>query len=231
MVAVGPLKFTNADTALGKLARDYMGAMLARERNRAHDLIMAALEGGTSLPDIYLGVFQPVQYEIGWLWQTGEISVGHEHYCTNATQLIMSQLYSRVFTGTPGDKRVVAACAQGELHELGMRMLTDFFEIAGWDTYYLGANTPTESIVSTLDETRADLLLIGATIHDRLPVVRDLIAAVRHSSSVGTTPILVGGYTFGAVPDLWKKVGADGMARDATSAIELGTELASKRKS
>jgi methanogenic corrinoid protein MtbC1 len=37
--------------------------------------------------------------------------------------------------------------------------------------------------------------------------------------------VLVGGYTFNIVPDLWKKVGADGYAPDAGEAVTVARSL------
>ena len=65
------LKFIDRGAPLGNLAEKYLYAMLARERNRAGDLVMEAVAHGTSVRELYLHVLQPVQYEIGWLWQTG----------------------------------------------------------------------------------------------------------------------------------------------------------------
>ena len=45
---------------------------------------------------------------------------------------------------------MVATCIGGELHEIGIRMVADFFEMEGWDTYYLGANTPADAVVAEL---------------------------------------------------------------------------------
>ena len=59
---------------------------------------------------------------------------------------------------------MVAACAASELHEIGVRMAADFFEMEGWDTFYLGANTPAESVIRTLVERKADVLAVSATI-------------------------------------------------------------------
>ncbi len=219
------LRFIDPGTLLGDLAHRYLAAMLARNRNQARDLVMDVVEKGAELKDVYLQVFQPVQYEIGWLWQTGAISVGHEHYCTNSSQLIMSMLYGRLFSLPPGDRKLVAACVEGELHEFGIRMLADFFEMEGWDTHFLGANTPEESIVSSLDEVSADLLLVGVTMHDRVAQAQSLIERVR-ASTAASVPILVGGYTFRTVFDLWRKVGADGSAADAAEALKVGARLA-----
>jgi len=149
------LRFLEEAAPQARLARGYLEAMLARERNHATDLIMAAVASGTPIRDIYLQVLQPVQYEIGWLWQSGRITVGHEHYCTNATQLVMSLLYPRLFSGEAGPRRMLAACVEGELHELGLRMLTDFFEMDGWDTDFLDVSI-IESGHLALDRTPTD---------------------------------------------------------------------------
>ena len=52
-----------------------------------------------SIRDVYLLVFQPCQREVGRLWEAGRITVAQEHYCTAATQVIMSQLAPRLVTG------------------------------------------------------------------------------------------------------------------------------------
>jgi methanogenic corrinoid protein MtbC1 len=210
---------------LAQLARGYLDALLARERHRAAGLVMQALHRGTPLREVYLHVFQPVQYEVGWLWETGSISVGLEHYCTNATQLVMATLYPRLFQRPTGGRKLVVACVEGELHELGARMLADFFEMDDWDSCFLGANTPDESIVSTLEETSAALLAVSATMHSNVGKVARLIERVRRSSAIANVPILVGGYTFRMVDDLWRKVGADGTAADARLALELCAQL------
>lgn len=224
-----PREFILRDAPLGVLAENYLEAMLACERNRAGDLVMEAVDRGATLRDIYLHVFQPVQYEIGWLWQSGLISVGHEHYCTNSTQLIMSTLYPRLFSGKQSGKRVLAACVQGELHELGLRMLTDFFEMDGWDTQFLGANMPVDGVVGILEEWGADVLAIGVTMHYHLDEAQRLIRAARDSSRGRDTVILVGGYTCRVVDNLWQKLGADGTAADAQQAIELASRLTEGR--
>lgn len=211
------------------LAREYMACMLRRERNRASDLVMEAAGRGATIGDLYLHVLQPVQYEIGWLWQTGKISVGHEHYCTNATQLVMSMMYPRLFSGRHSGKRVLAACVQGELHELGLRMLSDFFEMAGWDSQFLGANTPRDGVVAMMEEWRPDVVAVGVTMHYHLDEARALVQAVRAAPGCADVKVLVGGYTCRVAEDMWRKLGADGTADDAQKAIELAARLTERR--
>jgi methanogenic corrinoid protein MtbC1 len=170
-------------------------------------------------------VFQPSQLEIGRLWQINQMSVAQEHYCTAATQMIMSQLYHHIF-GTPKNgRRLVAACVGNELHELGLRMVADFFEMDGWDTYYLGSNTPASSIVQTVFERQADVLALSATMTFHIKFVKDLIGQVRKADKSGKVKILAGGYPFQVDPQLWRQVGADGTAAGADSAINTINSL------
>lgn len=201
------------------LARKFLRLLLNGDRYNASRLILEAVDSGLSVKDIYLHVFQPSQREIGRLWQMNQVSVAQEHYSTAATQLIMAQLYPRIFRTEKNGRRIVATSIAGELHEIGIRIITDFFEMEGWDTYYLGANSPTAAILQALAERKADVLAVSATMTFHIRAVENLISAVRSSEGLGDVKILVGGYPFNVEPELWKRVGADAYAADASEAV------------
>jgi len=209
----------------GALAQKFLHFLLSGERHLASSLILDAVDAGVEVKDIYLHVFQPSQREIGRLWQLNRVSVAQEHYCTAATQLIMAQLYPRIFRTKKNGRRIVATSIAGELHEIGVRIITDFFEMEGWDTYYLGANSPTNAILQALSERKADVLAVSATMTFHIRAVENLIAAVRASEDFKAVKILVGGYPFNVEPELWKRVGADACAADAAEAIALTANL------
>ncbi len=209
------------------LSRRYLRALLDGQRQAASRLIQRSVEDGVSVRDVYLYIFQRSQHEIGRLWQTNQLSVAQEHYCTAATQLIMSQLYPYIFSTEKNGRTLVGTCVAGDLHEIGVRMVSDFFEMAGWDTFYLGANTPTADVIRTLVERRADLLAVSATMPFHVRAVADLVAAVRSRLGDGVK-VLVGGYPFNVEPELWQRIGADASARDAQEAIDLAARLVGK---
>jgi len=211
------------------LAAQYLTALLKGERDTAMRLILSAEQNGTPIKDLYLHVFQPVLREVGRLWQMHQISVAQEHYVTAATQLIMTLLSPAILATPKKGLRLVAVCVSNELHEVGARMVADFFEMAGWDTYYLGANTPAESVISAMIQTEADLLVISATLPTHVSAVAELIRQVR-ASAVKEALILVGGYPFNTVPDLWERIGADGTAPDAEAAVDLAEHLVTAAK-
>ncbi len=216
--------FIVGDEPLDRLARRFLGALMTGDRRSATKMILEAVESGTSVRDLYLHVFQRTQREIGRLWQSNRISVAQEHFCTAATQTIMSQLYPYIFSGERKDRRLVVCCVGNELHEIGARMVADFMEMEGWDTYFLGANTPTESVLHAVEERRADVLAVSATMTFHVDQAAELIATLRQSR-LAKTPVLVGGYPFNISAELWRKIGADGYAPDAQRAATEAERL------
>ncbi len=204
---------------LATLANDYLQALLRGERHVANKLVLDSVQQGTAVPDVYLHVFQRTQYEVGRLWQGNQISVAQEHYCSAATQLIMSQLYPHIFGSAKTHGTIVGTCVSGDLHEIGVRILCDFFEMQGWHSHYLGANVPSSSVVQTVLQLKADVLAISATITYHVDAVEKLIAAIRSTPECRNVKVLVGGYPFKVAPNLWRTIGADGFANDAENAV------------
>lgn len=217
--------FLQNDHTLKETAEKYLKFLLNGKRNQASQLILKEVENGVPVKDLYLQVFQPVQHEIGRLWQINKISVAQEHYCTAATQMIMSQLYPHIFNSERNGLRLVATCISGDLHEVGVRMVADFFEMEGWDTHYLGANTPIESILRTLREQEANLLIVSATMAYHVRAVADLITALHNDPSLRNVKVMVGGYPFNVAPELWQTIGADAHAYNAAEAIDKAAGL------
>ena len=210
---------------LGTDAAGYLQLLLNGDRREASRMILDLVAQGTDVRDIYLGVFQPAQYEIGRLWEKNQLTVAQEHFVTAATQLIMSQLYPHIFASDRIGRTMVATGVTEDLHEIGVRMVCDFFEMEGWDTYYLGANTPADSVVSAALEHNADLVAVSVTLGVHLDRVREVVSAVRNASGLETVKIMVGGLPFILDGDLWNEVGADGFAVDAAKAVETGRQL------
>ncbi len=215
----------DGDDALSDLARQYLKTLLGAERQEGSRLVLDAVRAGVAVGDLYLQVFQRCQREVGRLWQLRQITVAQEHYCTAATQLALSQLYPYLFALPKKGCKLAAASVGGELHEVGLRIVTDLFEADGWDTLYLGGNLPAGSVVEAVERHRPDLLMISVTMAFHLPGVEQLIAQVRSSEACQGVKIMVGGYPFNVDPELWRRVGADGHAGDAGEALDVAARL------
>ena len=209
---------------LEPLVREYVRALLGGYRQAAGRLVFDAAERGTSVRELYLQVFQPALREVGRLWQLRKISVAHEHFCSAATQVLMSQLLPRFFPAQRRDRAVVVACVSGDLHEVGARMVGDFFAMAGWDTYFCGANMPHAGVVQSAAERGADVLAVSASMGCHLHTVQELLERVRADPCCAALPVMVGGHPFSVDAALWRTLGAQGMAADAEAAVALAEQ-------
>lgn len=200
-------------------AREYLTLLLDGKRRQAADLIDEIVKSGTAVSDIYEHIFQATQYEIGVLWQRNQITVAKEHYCTAATQLIMARLYPLIFSNQKKGHKLVACSVANELHEIGIRMVSDFFEMDGWDTYYMGSNMPDSHLIESIRDHEANLLAISVTLPIHIGRVTELIKKIRRLSEFDELKIMAGGYPFGIIPGLYKEIGADATAGSARDAV------------
>ena len=202
-------------------AGSYLAAIRAGDRRRAFAIVDDARAGGGDMRTLYLEVFQPALREIGRLWQENELTVAEEHLATAITQIAMARIYNDLPAASPQPGRLlVAACAESERHEVGLRMLCDLAEAAGWDAVYLGASVPLDSLAAMVRERRPRAVALSTSIAPHLPQVRAMIRAVREAGGEAAPYILAGGRPFLDDPDLARRLGADATAPDAAEAVE-----------
>jgi MerR family transcriptional regulator, light-induced transcriptional regulator len=200
----------------------YLEAVLAGSRRQAMEVVDQAMQAGLGIRPLYLEVFQPVMREIGRLWQENRITVADEHLATAITQAAMARMYEELFAAdaAPGPL-LVAACADQERHELGLRMICDVLEMEGWDTVFLGASVPVEDLVQMVRERRPQVVALSASIAPHVARVREAIDAIHHAEPDPAPLIAVGGRAFNDDPALAERLGADLTAKDAVEAAEL----------
>jgi methanogenic corrinoid protein MtbC1 len=217
--------FIDANDSVGRIANEYLEDLLQGRKKEAEACVRNAFYGGMDLTDLYLGVFQKAQYELGRRWQEGLISVAQEHYVTEITLQLMAQLYAELKPLKEHRANLVVTSVGNEMHEIGARMLADLLEADGWSVSFLGPNTPHPDIISISKQRQAKMILVSVTMAYNVRRARALIKYIRGDPELRGVKILVGGRPFNEVPDLWKTVGADGWAKDASEAVRLVNEM------
>lgn len=205
----------------------YLQAVLTGQRGAALTITLESLAAGASVPDLYEHVLQPVQYEIGRLWEQNVITVATEHMATAITQYVMAQLYSRIELPAATRGNAIVTGVHGELHQVGANMVADMLEADGWNMRFLGTQLPHNAVLSAVDEHRPRLLGISATVLRNLPSVADLIEQTRTNFGDDIT-IIVGGGAFRSSPDIWRDIGADGFGRDLKDAVAVAHRTSSE---
>ncbi len=206
-------------------ARRYLLALLEGRRDQAVDLVVTMARNGTPLEEIYRWVLEPVMIEVGRLWLIGDVSVADEHYATAATEMAMSRLHEFVGRVPRIGKTLVAGSGGGDLHAIGIRMVSDLFESRGWSSHYLGANSPGFALSEAVERVRPELVAISAKLTHHVRATAAIIREIRMGDHGAAVPILVGGMPFCLDRELARKVGADGFAMTAWDAVEAGEKL------
>jgi DNA-binding transcriptional MerR regulator len=127
--------------------------------------------GGQRCLDAALGTFSvdrvvadlllPYLRELGERWERGEVNVAQEHFASN---LIRSRLLGLARGWDAGyGPRVILACPEGELHDLGLVMFGVALRQRGWRVTFLGANTPIAMLAAAAEELDPDAIVLAAT--------------------------------------------------------------------
>jgi len=185
------------------LRQEYLATLLADDRIGAIRVIMEAHRAGIPVPELYVRVLQPTMYQIGQLWQQGALTISQEHRSGLITQAVMARL-SAERLGVSRHGRSIVACSVGnELHEIGVRMICDIFELEGWDSYCPGAAVPLDRVLWAVGVQEAGLLALSVTMSIHLEDCYQVIMAARERFD--NLRIAVGGRPFLVDPELWRR--------------------------
>jgi MerR family transcriptional regulator, light-induced transcriptional regulator len=130
-----------SDQPVSDLARRFSDALRAGSSVQAEQVMDEALLAGVSPAAIHALVIEPAMVHIGELWESAEISVADEHLATAISHGVLIRLFDALSLAPECSRqRVLLAAVQGQHHVLGLRMVADVLEGAGFDVLFLGAN-------------------------------------------------------------------------------------------
>jgi methanogenic corrinoid protein MtbC1 len=140
--------------------------------------------------------------------------IWREHVRSSIVRTVIESSYRFVIEernekhGPKAGDKVLVICPLEEYHELGARVVADFFTLCGFDVKFVGANTPKEVVLSAVEQVRPRYIAISVTNRYNLFAAQRTIAMIR-GSSAGNVKIIVGGRAFEGNPDRYKEIGAD----------------------
>jgi len=182
------------DGRITELYQPYLTSLLAGDRRTCQMQVEQLLASDIDIRQLYVGLFQHALYQVGELWEQNQISVAKEHLATAITESLLTLVYPVIFRVPRCGRRAVVSCVANEYHQLGGKMVADILELQGWDSYFLGANTPIDALLAMLEEKRPELLCLSLSVYFNLPSLLSAIQQVQ-----GAFPglrILVGGQAF-----------------------------------
>jgi DNA-binding transcriptional MerR regulator/methanogenic corrinoid protein MtbC1 len=156
----------------------------------------------------------------GEKWYEGTAIVQQEHFATaqahNRIQAMIAATPRPVF-----DQTILIGCPPGELHTFPALLLNLFLRREGFNVVYLGADIPAEQLLETVDQAKADLVILTA---QRLPSVKQLkkISLLLQSRN---HPVAYGGLIFTINPSLINKIAGYYLGDSLENSISKVKEL------
>ena len=131
-------------------------------------------------------VISPALREIGRAWHVGEIDIWVEHRASAIVERVLGDA-----SPNPRGRRrgtVVVAAVAGDRHGLPTTMATIALRGANWTVHQLGADTPTDTLLSFLESNDVDLVVLSNANTALAAVVAEVAAAVEATG----IPVLTG---------------------------------------
>lgn len=187
-------------------------------------LVQQAVGEGVPPAEIISGYLIPAMTEVGARFERQEFYVPEMLIAARAMQRGLGVLKPLLVEGeleTAG--RVVMGTVKGDLHDIGKNLVSMMLEGAGFEVTDLGVDVPPERFVDTVREKGPDIVGMSALLTTTMPAMGNTIQALVEAGLRDKVKVLVGGAPLTqAYAD---RVGADGYAPDAASAVREAKDL------
>jgi methanogenic corrinoid protein MtbC1 len=185
---------------------------LIQEENR-EEAVKASLEllekKEISVVDLYEKVLTKALYEIDCK-EGDALCIWKEHVQTAIVRTIIEVSYPYVLEEAKehnkNNQKVIVLCPTEEYHEIGAKMAHDYFTILGYNSTFIGANTPLEVVQNAIKFIEPDYIAISVTNFYNVFAAKRLIDAIK--SEHQDVKVMAGGQAFND-PNALESIQAD----------------------
>lgn len=160
-------------------------------------------------------IFEFVDNEDELIW--------NEHVRSGIIRSIVELSYPHVLKERKANKNnninVIVMCPRFEDHELGARMVADFFTIAGFNTTFIGSNTPEKTVLKAVQSIKPKYIVISVTNYFNLVATKKTMELI-NSSTDKSIKYILGGSALKDESEL-KNIGGDYLLRSYNDILNL----------
>lgn len=199
-------------------------SLIAMDEKKLTEFVQDALDQGVSAKEILNEGLIPGMDIVGEKMESGEMFIPEVLKSAKAMSAAVEIL--KPLLGDEGISvagKVVIGTVKGDLHDIGKNLVTMMLESAGFEVYDLGIDVPPENFIAAVKEKEADLLGLSALLTTTMPMMKQTIDAIVESGLRDSVKVIVGGAPVNQ--GFTEKIGANGYAPDAGSAVRLAKAL------
>jgi 5-methyltetrahydrofolate--homocysteine methyltransferase len=185
--------------------------------------VRAALAEGVPAADVLNGTLIPAMDEVGRLFELRDFYIPEMMAAASAMAAGVAELKPLLAGATARSAgRVAFGTVKGDLHDMGKNLVTMMLEGAGFEVLDLGVDVPSEQFVHAA-QTGSQLICLSAMLTTTMRAMKLTIDALQAAGVRDQVKVLVGGAPLSE--DYAQKIGADGFARDAGTAVREAKRL------
>ncbi len=204
--------------------RQIADALKAGNAPKVKQMVQTAVDQGHEPSDIVNKALIVGMGEIGELFKNNEVYVPEVLIAARAMKAgleLLRPLLAEKDVKPLG--KVVIGTVKGDLHDIGKNLVAMMLEGAGFEVIDLGIDVDTDKFVNAVKDTKADAVAMSALLTTTMPVMKEIIDAIKLAGLRDQVKILVGGAP--VTHEFAAEIGADGYAPDAASAADLAKQL------
>jgi len=200
-------------------------SVIAGEVDEVKDLVKKAVDEGQEVKKIMReGLIAGINI-VGDKYESGEFFLPEMVIAATAMKEGLKVLNPLLKEGdVESAGTVVLGTAQGDIHDIGKSIVGTMLEGAGFMVTDVGVDVGPEKFVAVAKEKKADIIGISALLTTTMVKMEDVIKAAKGAGL--KAKVMIGGAS--VTQEFADKIGADGYAPDAPSAVGKARELVKK---
>lgn len=189
---------------------EFLNALDAYDRKRTVQIASDAIKNKIlDIPTLYEAILAPSLTVIASNTNNQTIPIWDEHLRSNIVRTVLENMYPLIVdTVEPNGKQALMLCLEEEYHDIGARMISDYLTLLGYNTFFIGANTPKKEIIHAVEYLAPDLVCISVSNYYHLTRLHSLVESLK-TSNAEPFKIVIGGYAVHHTSNVRELVKAD----------------------
>jgi 5-methyltetrahydrofolate--homocysteine methyltransferase len=186
--------------------------------------VSEALEAGQSPREILADGLVPGLRQLGQMFKDGQAYLPEILISVRAMNAGLEILQPLLAGDLPPSKGVVVlGTVEGDLHDIGKRLVGMLLRGNGFHVVDLGVDVNARAFADAVAEHQADIVALSALLTTTTPQFGDVLDALTARGLRGTVRVMVGGAPVSQA--LADEIGADGYADDCILAVDEAERL------
>ena len=197
-------------------------AIIGGDQSEAVEITRAALEEGTAAESVLNKGLIAGMEVVGVRFKNNEVYIPEVLISARAMKSAMEILEPElVKAGVEPIGKFLIGTVQGDLHDIGKNLVAMMLKGAGFEVIDIGVDVSAEEFVERAEATGVQLVGMSALLTTTMPGMEKTLKALRDAGV--SAKIMIGGAP--VTQGYADKIGADGYAADAASAVDLAKSL------